>query len=121
MTRKVEANQELYVSPTCTLRFGALFCALRTRFRLRFAIFPGVSGFFRLLTVITGTVIGVGVVISRITAIKLDLQLLVQSKCLLPAFQLVPRLLGLLLVGAKIKNHIGMSHDGSLRCPRHRS
>ena len=42
-------------------------------------------------------------------------QSLIQTKGLLPTVELVPRLLGLLFVGSKIKSNITMSHDSSLR------
>src|SRR6266702_8712626 len=50
-------------------------------------------------------------------AIQLILQLFVEAKSLPPAVQLVPRLLRPLLVRAKIKSNIAVSHDSSLRRP----
>ena len=47
--------------------------------------------------------------------IQLVLQLLVEAKSLPPPVELVPRLLRLLLVGAKIKSYVTVCHESSLR------
>src|SRR6266849_2957469 len=47
--------------------------------------------------------------------VELVLQLFVKAEGLPPAIQLVPRLLRLFLVAAKLQSHITMSHESSLR------
>ena len=47
--------------------------------------------------------------------VQLVLQFLVEPKSLPPAVQLVPRLLRLLLVRAKVKSYVTVCHDSSLR------
>jgi hypothetical protein len=50
-----------------------------------------------------------------VRTVQLVLQLLVEAKSLPPAIQFMPRLLSLLLVGAKIKAYVTVCHDLSLR------
>lgn len=47
--------------------------------------------------------------------VKFVEQPLVEAKCLLPAVELVSRLLRLFLVRAKIQSNVTVSHDSSLR------
>src|SRR6266849_322501 len=59
--------------------------------------------------------LGSGLGSCALGTVHLVLQLFVKAEGLPPAIQLVPRLLRLFLVGAKIKSNITMSHESSLR------
>src|SRR6202158_197352 len=52
-------------------------------------------------------------------AVEFENQFLAQPECLLPTFQFMPGLLRLFLVRTKVKLHIDMCHELSLRCAPH--
>lgn len=111
---EIEADEQAYFAIGRS-GFRRSFCVLRFLLGFGFAFGFGLFSFGSFGGLLLSFRGGLSILLG---AFELVLQLFIESKGLLPAFEFVAGKLGFLFVGAKIEEEVCVSHKISLRCRR---